>query len=1680
MANLLDVDFAPEWADTDVAKAAVNAGTRSGTLVRKLSVQEVLDHQAQQEENAGLPDTVQQTLDQQAEAPITTTGTGSEESDRYAAAVFGALSSLRSNTDVYESIAAELEQISSSPTAADDIYERTTQDADQMLVQSFEAAGYAAKDAEQFAAAYKQLIAYRNTVHAPWGFEAHKETTLNGLVALNTAEGNRLRQERIFQDFGMALASKKFDGKNWLGEKGLDMAALFVLPGTTIAMADYTEKFDPGIFGSISNTLGEVVGRIPNLSVTGKGYKAYIESVNKFWEAPVESRLMALPGIHEHLDEIAGGNMFVYMSMMMPFIERGAIEDLQFDYHMDTASILTAVPGSSIYKVVKFASNVAKYRKPINILKQTGNLEKAEAMINRALIDATERARRVTGMTKDELAWSAHPLDVSNIVPGQIDGLAAGAAKQLEDEILAAQDQINEAFRQITDPSTTPLRFYFDEAAKNAKKRQILGDRNDYPNMARIISEDETGFTIEVTKGSKYAGVYDKETLKQANAVLSQNVEDARDSLESIRATIEAQEELTASTKTRKLADLIADKRRAQDALISIRRKMGSDEELLNSEEGSVLLDRIRALDEQIAKAQERAKRKSVDIADYKFADDADAERLRRQMLAWKEQIKRNEKIIKDLEKPPKVETETIKYTFKEDGTFDVDEVSTFTSTSLASPSQVIDQLLAGTTDKATLAEFVEAKILNTLYDVNSRLLRGLTKKELKDIDKILLHGDEQGRVFSISELVQGVDTRFGRVQLRGTKAIAAYAGIRRNFDEIHRIKNFLRVRELERGGYKQLSAKIVNSKGNPVKMFAKEASERKTIPAGVKRIYDHKSGSIVDVTSIEDLGTRLDGEWSVVQFRHGQRVGDEIVNYGLVRWEKDMKPIAGQVLDYAPGYVPRTRPGVFYVVPKRVTRMVDGVKQESHQTERFFASKAEAYEYYAGAKDPDLMEPVPDKRYRSTTHETFEDEWDALNFGGLYTGERTERTILQGIDGKDAQRTSAYKALSNYMAHIANRYSTNELKMNLISRFQQTYGKYLYKNGVDWQAPIITQDLQLKRSIEAARNYIKNIIRMPDPFQDWWSEKMRMIAEAMEPVPGLKGKPREWVMNFASTDPTTFIRTTTFHQYLGMFNPAQWLVQGMGMATAVFAYPTKALKIAPQNLALRAAWLARNNKGALNKIAEASGINAVWLEDVVEEVRKIGLFDSLKTTADYQASVNGISLTGDALRRAMDSGLFFFREGEMATRGYGYLLARDLFMKNKPRNYKMTQKDLDFVAADSMRFIMNLNRSNAAPWQKGLLSIPTQFWQVQAKFLENMLGGSFGYGVRRWSNVEKAKIMAGYLATFGMAGVPFLDSMVNAAIEAKREAANDPTAMTNNRLNIFNGVGMSDEDFARLIKGGLIQLITNWITGSDPEISTRFSIPAGFQETMDLYANGDRTVVDGIMGAAGPGVMRWWDAVRATAQIFGPLNWDEVSPEQFRQASLEFAKVFSSTRNAEKAEWWYQMGRITNSKGQTLIGLSDIDQDEMTSILMWQALGFGPSKIGWMYDLEGGVIKRMKRGSRRDPLGGDLEEDGGALSERVTSRVDAMLTIWNRFAPEENALDTDNKRRALNRYFAVAMVGLTEEERKQFYDSFKKKMLDNATGESRISKAIDKAIVAIAESGGKTPTGAMFNPLMP
>ncbi len=1590
--------------EIDVSKVP-DAGIRKTPIVTRvdpqISFQEALEADLPEEETD--PESFGEYIEniEKVDGATYTVGTGSANTDRYVGTTLGSVNAIKLGRSIYDEIDKKIDEVANDPDAGASIANEVGVLADENIKNTI--ATLMQSNPDDIKYVYENLKKWRLEA-GPGMFEKVTGDVLAGLVAIKSKEGDAVAQERILIQYGNSLMAKRMDESS-LGDKVWDFTKTIILPGTTLAMGDFLEKFDPSVISTSINFAKELGSRVPDLNIRGSGFKAYEQVLANFWKLDTDQRLFLFDEIEAHVAEVAGSNVFVYASMMAPFTDRSNFSDLKLFYDIDTATLLGfgAVRASKLLKTV---SNIRNSRKAVQILRDTGQHEKAAEIINQALLDPNvNRMKKVTGMDYGEVAASANALDVSRANPGQIQGVAAAAAERLEKEVAERVANVDRRFVESFDPAVTPRRYYFDEAAKMEAQRKALINNNDYTNFAEIVERTDDGFVMEVTRTSdKYflpailrPKKYDLTTRQASNRVLEIQMREAKEQAGA-----------------------------ANDAVRDLGRT--------DYPNMKPLIDDATLKNERVAQIQAK--------------------------------IDDNNKVIAELTKPATVERVSVKYGFDEQGNFQATEIGRGVIPKLNSPEQVVGQLSSRQVGDATLAEFNQAKITQNLSLAGREVFRGLTPGSRKKVDQILQWGDEMERTFTPSELLGGVDTRLGRVQLDSAQEIASYFAARKYFDNLHRAENFLRRRNLELGGFKELTLKLKTSDGQSIKAFAKR--ETGSLPSDVRRIYDHQSGKVVDVNGqYVNMETRLaSGEYKIVNFRQGVKIKslddqgqafDEIIQYGVVRNESDLRAVSGKVLNYRNGYIPKVRPNVAYVVQRSVETLVNGVKKPRTQTVRFFDNAEDAQAWKLQQADSSDLRVLPDRQFRTETGDDFAGEFDNLNFGGLYTGERSDRTILQGLDGVEAQRTSSYKTMQMYADHVANRYSTNELKMNLIGQFQNTFGDYLV-NPANWRSPIkaeFANDLKTAKAINAQRDFIEDIIRVPDSFQQSWTNLMRGIAETIGPK-GYKGTSK-WVMKMGTKDPVASLRSLTFHQYLGFFNPAQLLVQGFGAATAVAAYPLKAAKLLPKNLALRAVWWDRANPGVITKIAETAGMKPGELTDIVKEIERVGLFDSLKTTADYNASVNGISMTSDAMGRMANASLVFLREGEMTARGYGYLLARDLFLSSKPKNYKLTNADVDKVAKDSLKFTMNLNRANRAWWQKGILSIPTQFWQVSAKFTESMVGGSFGLGVRVWTPAEKGKILLGYLAMFGAGGIPFGESMVADAMNAYKQSTDDPRAMGNERINPFNNLPpelrVDDGTFARFIKGGLVQVMANWLTGGDPNLTSRVSIPAGVVESIEMYGKADNPTLKMLGGAALPGLARFTDAALGLVQIWAPGQDLDLTTEEYRQAVGEVAKIMSSTRNAEKALWWDRIGYITDKTGKRLF--PDMENDEFNSLATWQALGFSPAKVGWTYDLEESVKE---------------------MDTKVKDRVDEAYKLTLRYAPSAEFVDSKKKRDAINIRMQLMIADLTSSEKEKFYKQLSQRVLDD---KNKLAEIMLKAIQLEAEAGGLVTKGTVANPLL-
>lgn len=1596
--------------------AIANAGIRKTPLVWKVGEYQASATTPGLNKPTNRP--VQNSYSEAAAAPqvIPNKGLGSDSANNYAASVLGLIAAKQFGSDPYEEVALQHDVVSTHPNAQGYVVNEVSKSADnyamQMLQEVTASAGLDETSKQKVKSSVESLLnwskAKKDTV---WGFERIFTRQLaTGLTAMAMTDSN-FEKESAFRQMSNVMVSRRWDSASKV-DITIDAVKTMFLPTTVTTLSQVLNKYDSNAVQDVLDLVVDTASRVTNAEYRGKGKQAYDSMLNEYWKMPAEKRALAFQGIEAHLHEIAGkDNTLIYLSLIYPFINKDEAGDIwsEIDYGADTATLGMFGIGKAA-KLVKFIKEVKNASKPIKILRDAGDEGRAAASLIRASeeADPSKLSKATGGMTKDEVAASMHPVELP--VDGQITGLTKQAAKQLEESILINRKLLKEKVDAVTDPSNRLQLDYLDASAKEAYKSKILGKLNteDGPTTARIISEDKNGFTVEIFDDSTYTSINPDEVKSQISGL-----ESAARELETDKLRISK------------------DAARYKEA--------GFPDELVES----ITQEDAANVEARLAEINKKLADLNATLNEY----------------------------------PPSAayKVESYKYTYDQAGNFNQATRVGYVESKLKSPVHTIEKYSNGIVGDATLTEFSEYKNIIQLRKSFAESQKGMTSQGVDRLNKILLAGDEGSKEYTTVELLDGVDTPWGKIKLETANEFSAYYAARQMSDSLWQIKKDLRLRELDMAKYKELHTGLRFPDGQEIVVHTKEPDFIKSID---NEELKKNASSVVDLTqngtvlrlSDETLKTRLNsGSVVIAKLRGKTRFGNEDFTYAVIDPTKLHSPTHGGFY-YTKGYVPRIREGVNYIVKQNIPRTVNGkalkynLSRGEGEVVAFFSSKTDAQKYIQSQKNPGDFMWWPDRRLAANDRlaQVDEAEYEALNFGGMFNGQRSDNTILYGLDGEMAERKNYLASFDMYIKHVSNRMSTFDLKQSLIGKFQNTYGQYL-DNPINWEANIkasvLKQDPELARTIEHMRSYIYDFVRMPDPVGEWVTARARSIAEWMEGKTVLQGKPRELVLSFASSDPIGLLKTAAFHQYLGFFNVRSLITQAFGMSIAVTAHPTKAWKLLPQMTAVRFAALL-DHPQAISQAEKAAGAPKGWLKNVLGELHKSGLIDSLVTSSDMSMIKAGQGYTKQMISKFAHNGQVFTREGEFWSRTYGYLLARDMFLKNKPSNYALSDKETAQVVKDSLKYTLNLNKSARAAWQKGVMSIPTQFWQVMAKFLENSTAGG---STRQWTSAEKSKIFMGHMLLFGMSGIPYIDELYNTADNAydkskNAEAVARGEAPSTHHLMDFTGL---DRDMqTRLITGGVNDALAFMLTGADVDVSRGVSIPGGIQDAIDLNLQGDASLVKLAAGASIPALGRIFkafiDAGKDTAPVIRLISayglndtvnnpdWNAFDPNFRWRLITDFAQIASSTKNFSTAAWWSSATGPDGRKGIMLTTngsyLMDLPDAELNNTIVATALGIQSKKRRQAYEISKGIVTEKE------------------VQARIDAAVKAILRL--RTDPTNDAPNSYNSA-VSSFYVEAATVDMREQEKRKIVSGIMKKLADNKT---YVEKYKEKALEEISK----------------
>jgi hypothetical protein len=1002
---------------------------------------------------------------------------------------------------------------------------------------------------------------------------------------------------------------------------------------------------------------------------------------------------------------------------------------------------------------------------------------------------------------------------------------------------------------------------------------------------------------------------------------------------------------------------------------------------------------------------------------------------------------------------PTDVVTKKLRYNRDDVGVLDATEINLATP-ALNSPEFYINQMLKDAVSESTAIGFTQQQFRNFFEEAANKYLKGMPSKAKQKVSSILLQADrDKISRYSTADLMSGVATKEGLFRLETPEEILAYHGVRDVFDTAYLMKNRQLRRELE---FDKWQAVRLNSGGDKVVSFVKPAVNENgqvmtSFPEDVKKIYDFATDKFVDVGSAEIMTRRMQNEgWQLLKSKYPVEVGDELVEYVLAK-PTNVKRLPDRVLTYRPGYVPRIYKNVFYVAERAGQKIVNGVKRDNYkEVARYFDSEGEAKQWATGQNAKGESITVRPGQEWLEMHPDFKQDYEAAVFGGMYSGKRTEEVIPFGLEGQEGEHLGAFEAMEKAMSHVSTRLPINEFRMGMIRRFVNTArdpvtGKSLLQNPGDWRSPILLPPTSKEyTALKSFRDWMEDQFRIPTAQERYFGSLMARWAGALERRTGNLTRSYNWknfnprigLLNLGHKDVFGSMRGLAFHALLGWFNPAQLYVQALGASMAVSVSPAKAAYLIPRSLAMRAAMFSDKPEVWMRTWVSA-GLSPHEGEELVRAFRKSGVMDSVKSTADFDAMVRGYGMTRSAFSRAADKGLIFFREGETMVRTYGWLLAHDEFVKKLPdavrKTYKLTDKDIDAVTKRSLSLTMNLNRANRAYWQKGVLSIPTQFMQITAKFVESM-AYNLKSGRGTWTPAEKAKILAGQVVMFGAAGIPFGQW---AAQGISEWAGSDDDY----------GLGVTNPDAMAAIRGGLMEWAAYAVTGEHLSISQRVSIPAGIETFIDTIIREDSTLGEKVAGAFGEVPGRFYEAANDLLPLFVGYTKDmenfESAPAVVDTVS-ELSDVVSSFRNIHKAFMWEHQKAVLDNKGNPLVPL---DPEEDWSLIGAKALGMEPRVIEDYYNLS-----KYNSLSKKD----------------LTNVADAWIKIARKYAGDPQMASPKGRARVGN-MISFLNRGLTEEQRAKVAESVMRRLKDN---EYKVTQELLDAVENVRMSHGKTVAG--------
>jgi hypothetical protein len=838
------------------------------------------------------------------------------------------------------------------------------------------------------------------------------------------------------------------------------------------------------------------------------------------------------------------------------------------------------------------------------------------------------------------------------------------------------------------------------------------------------------------------------------------------------------------------------------------------------------------------------------------------------------------------------------------------------------------------------------------------------------------------GKNFSASEVLAKLHT--GISDKDAHAVIQGYLSVRQLADVSHSIMNRNVRQEMLGRGAKHID---MGDAGQTVGSVVEDISN-------VRVVYNPATRTVEDTTPEMREAWKAQGK-QVYKADNLQGSGNNLTHYVLTGGKETVvKELPTEVLNYRAGYIPRIYKDQYFVTMRPKTARVDGEQlSPSSIPERTVAaakSKAQQARLIEEIKksNPDMV--VEPKHDRFLTSELVREAEMSLQHhtGGLFYSRRGNHLLRENGELADIEDPiTGILRMTSSLSRTTELRPVIELHKN---RWLSEFGDL--NSDIQGVFPtskrtIVNPKLRGDPRAEKARAYWDYIVlqETSSTTTQWWRGKMFEWGEWLEGKTGSEKVGSFFRTSVAERDPfsvargTTFLTSIVFNPFRQLFINAQQFMFLYGLDPA--GMPDAVRRGSALLMASDDAKVAGAAKWAGMSVDEFKQMNNAFRESGLMEAVDINLIgrDALmsinpevtKNTAQAvsQATGNVIRWGIGAVRRVG------FDTGEMINIANTYVIAQRRWKKANPGKSPYSREAKYEIAADTRQLSFGMTQAGGFKYQKGFMSLPTQFFSVQHKALQMMVGGN-----KAISKAEARRIAVGQMLLYGATGIG-LGSAIDWALD-EMGADLSPEAR-----NVLVG-GMYDFLLNAAIQG---EAANNY------EFAGNIAAGGGWADTFldKLWDFQNVSALELFAGPSATPFSRFGAAFRLTYATFGAAVLSdeyEVTPERAKLLMHTWASTLSLYNNIWKASAMHHSDSFVDKAFNAVGVKADVYDATIRGLL-----GVGTYEESGYYDVViSASAKRKKLKETADVYYTNLSRLlATELASDSPKKADAIIAIW-------------------------------------------------------------------------------------